>query len=381
MKAIICIIYLLVIPLGLGRILVPSRPNGGMVNLFKTFVFGFILFLASSFIPAIIAVFGDWTLTRYVKVWTLVLCALLVWALVLYGKDMIRNSVRKRSENRGLSQASDSDKAGKDFAAAGKSASKAGVGTIFLEMICAALLVLQLFVVTYTMHVDDDDVVYVGAAATSVDTDTVFHYNPQSGLPIKDWNENTLDRVAAAPLHVLVAGISRASGVRPAVLCHTVLPPLLTLVFFLSLYLIGGLLFQHDRLRTALFTIFAWLAILYSGFSVYTSGIFLATRSWQGKGIFCGLIIPAALFLFIRLYQENGILHGREALSLLAVSMTAALATSMGAALLCMMAAVWLMMLLIRFRHFGQAVKTALCFLPALLGVALYFAIHYQILP
>lgn len=370
MKAIICIVYLIVFPMWFGCILVPPKNGRRPFTLFKTFVFGFILLLASSFVPAIIAVFRDWTLTAFIKVWTLILVVLVILALILYLKSVLHRTPGKRKQ------------AGK--AAEGSrgsiSPSKAGVGTILLEIGCIILICFHVFVVTYTMHVDDDDVVYVGAATTSVDTDTVFRYNPQSGLPIKDMNENSLDRVAAAPLHVFVAAISKLSGVRPAVLCHTVLPPILSIYFFFTLYLIGGLLFQHDRTKTALFTLFAWLAIIYSGFSVYTSGDFLMVRSWQGKGIFCGLLIPAALYIFIRLYQEKGILHGNDALCLLSVSMTAALATSMGAALLCMMAAVWLLMLLIRFHHFGRTVLAALCFAPAAFGVILYMAIHHQII-
>lgn len=360
MKAIICILYLIVLPLILGRIFVSPKGEARRINFIKSFVFGFVLLLASSFVPAIIAVFKDWSLTFFMKVWSAILIALLIWALILYIKDIIRHTSRDRQKK--------------------ARASKAGVGTILLEIGCIALLCLHVCTVTYTMHVDDDDVVYVGAATTSVDTDTVFRYNPQSGLPIKDMNENSLDRIAAAPLHVFVAAVSKLSGVRPAVLSHTILPPVLTVAFFMVIYLLGWLLFERDRTKTALFTLFAWLAIIYSGFSVYTSGVFLMTRSWQGKGIFCGLLIPAALYIFIRLYQEKGSLHGNDALCLLSVSMAASLATSMGAALLCMMAAVWLLMLLIRFRHFGRTVLTALCFAPAAFGVVLYLAIHHQII-
>lgn len=370
MKAIICIVYLIVFPLWFGYILVPQKNGQRPFTLFKTFVFGFTLLLASSFVPAIIAVFRDWTLTFFIKVWTLILVVLLILALIFYLRSVLHRTPAKREH--AFKATENSRKHG--------SPSKVGIGTILLEIGCVVLICFHVFIVTYTMHVDDDDVVYVGAATTSVDTDTVFRYNPQSGLPIKDMNENSLDRVAAAPLHVFVAAVSKFSGVRPAVLCHTVLPPILSIYFFFTIYLIGGLLFQHDRTKTALFTLFSWLAIIYSGFSVYTSGNFLMVRSWQGKGIFCGLIIPAALYLFIRLYQQKGILHGPDALCLLAVSMAAALATSMGAALLCMMAAVWLLMLLIRFRHFGQTVISALCFLPAAFGVVLYMAIHYQII-
>ena len=67
---------------------------------------------------------------------------------------------------------------------------------------------------------DDDDAFYVATATTSVDTDTLYQIEPYTG----NVYGNFPARYVLSPFPMLAAVISRCTGIRPAVVCHTVYP-------------------------------------------------------------------------------------------------------------------------------------------------------------
>jgi hypothetical protein len=59
-----------------------------------------------------------------------------------------------------------------------------------------------------------------------------------------------------SPLFALYASVSHLSGIRPAVLCHTFVPGVMTAAFYGAFYEVAHGLFRKDRRKASLFLIF-----------------------------------------------------------------------------------------------------------------------------
>ena len=110
--------------------------------------------------------------------------------------------------------------------------------------IAVSAIFIQIFIAAVYAHMDADDSFYVATATTSVQTDSVFQYNPYSGAEYRILPK----RYVLSPFPVLLAIFSRLSGgMHPAVLAHTVYPA----VFFAAAYLVyhqfGKMFFSEKK--------------------------------------------------------------------------------------------------------------------------------------
>ncbi|MCC8104183.1 MAG: DUF6077 domain-containing protein [Clostridiales bacterium] len=152
---------------------------------------------------------------------------------------------------------------------------------------------LQTACVTFRQHIDDDDAFYVATAVTAVETDTLMEYNPYTGNLYQ--NIPTRYVLSAWPLY-LAALSTLCAGLHPTLIAHFLLPGLVVLFAYLIYALIARDLFPEDPHRQDLFLLFVVLILSFSGFSVYSSGVFLFTRGWQGKALVAAIIQPALFF-------------------------------------------------------------------------------------
>ena len=149
---------------------------------------------------------------------------------------------------------------------------------------------------------DADDSFYVATATTSVQTDSVFQFNPYSGVEYKILPK----RYVLSPFPILLAVLSRlCGGLHPAVMAHTVYP----VAFFTAAYLVyhqfGKMWFPEKKREQGIFLLFCAVLIWFSGFSVYTAGNFQLVRIWQGKAILASLILPFLMYLGFEIMLEK----------------------------------------------------------------------------
>ncbi len=319
-----------------------------------SWVFGFLFLFAASYIPSLIGVFCDWPLDYAYYIW---LCILVVAACFSLQYGFRHRKVLLPSKS--------------DCSAFFK-------GISFLEILCVILVLFHAYVVFRYMHIDDDDSVYIAAATTSLDTNTVMRFNPMTGEPLKMLGQSDTARICVAPLHVLYASIARLFHLRPAALAHSYLPPILTILFYSCIALIGSVLFQKDRKKIALFTIFVYLVNICSYVSVYTSGTFLSIRSWQGKGIIVGALVPLVLWYYLYLIQKNGVFTFRDTLVLLLIYGTAGLATVMGMVLLCITGFLLMLFTLVKTRRPRIFLQYFLCMIFPAFATLLYLILSKQ---
>ncbi|MCD8347771.1 MAG: DUF6077 domain-containing protein [Lachnospiraceae bacterium] len=157
-------------------------------------------------------------------------------------------------------------------------------------LLCVSL---QTACVTFGQHIDDDDAFYVATAVTAVETDTLMEYNPYTG----NLYQNIPTRYVLSSWPLYLAALSTlCAGLHPTLIAHLLLPGPIVLFAYLIYALIAGELFAGDQHRQDLFLLFVVLILSFSGFSVYSSGVFLFTRGWQGKALVAAVIQPALFF-------------------------------------------------------------------------------------
>ena len=178
-------------------------------------------------------------------------------------------------------------------------------GLTFPEVAAAVLVIAHAAVTFLYMHIDDDDFAYVATATTSLDTNTLMVYNGASGKLLRYYSMNSQMKLTAAPQYAFFACLSKLSGIRPAPLCHTFLPPVFTVLFFSVLFMIGYRLFRGDRRKAGLFVVFAFTAAAFSYFSTYTAGTFMLIRSWQGKAQVVGFVLPMVVYTYLTIFLRE----------------------------------------------------------------------------
>lgn len=180
-------------------------------------------------------------------------------------------------------------------------------GITFPEIVSALLIFAHAAVTFLYMHIDDDDATYVATATTTLDTNTLMKFYGLNGKQLYNYLKFETHKLVVAPQYAFYAYLSKITGIRPAPLCHSFLPPVLTILFFSVYLLIAVRIFGKDRRKCGTFMLFVYVAAVFSSFSTYTSGMFMLVRSWQGKGVSAGYVIPMVLYVFLTIWQ-----HGRK---------------------------------------------------------------------
>lgn len=169
---------------------------------------------------------------------------------------------------------------------------------MWLAMVC-----LQIFIYIRYAYSDADDAFYIASANTSLATNTIFAVNPYTGAEYA-----TLpSRYVLSPFHAFIAVLSKATGVHPAILAHSVMMIVFMLLAYAVYLLMARILLDKNLERIGFFMILLTALFVFSGYSERTSGLFFLIRLWQGKAIVAGVLLPFVLYLFLRLFflEEN----------------------------------------------------------------------------
>lgn len=153
-------------------------------------------------------------------------------------------------------------------------------------VICVFLILLQAIGSSLLNFQNSDDSFYVGLAEKSIDNPTLYRSDPSTGDP----RFPLMSQYRFESWELLIATISKVSGLGSAELAHTVLPFTLILLSYIS-YASLAKHFLPKRFLP-LFLIVLSLFHMFGGYSQYSQGSFLLTRIWQGKAILLHILIP-----------------------------------------------------------------------------------------
>lgn len=180
-----------------------------------------------------------------------------------------------------------------------------------LRVLCILCILFQLILVTFYRHTDDDDAWYLGIAVSAYETGEMFAYSPYTGNPMElsDGGDYVL-----SPLPVLWAALGKLFHIHPTVLAHTIVPVFMLLWACYVYWLLGKRLFgeENESAGAYAFLLFVNVLNLFGFYSTRTSGTFLLFRSWQGKAVFCAILVPCLFYYFLGLLKSRGQEGGKQ---------------------------------------------------------------------
>ncbi len=174
-------------------------------------------------------------------------------------------------------------------------------------LLAYALIGVQLYIAVFYEYYDGDDAYYIATSVLTDTFDTMYLRDAYTGYSY------SLDaRHALSPTPIYQAWLSRLSGIHPAVIAHSVLSAV-WLVFMYGIYgQIGNRLLpitkSAGRAKSNFRPVFLILTAVWFAFgniSLYTSETFAMTRTWQGKGMMAGMILPALFLCLLSLARDR----------------------------------------------------------------------------
>lgn len=167
------------------------------------------------------------------------------------------------------------------------------------KIVKAAVAVSAVFIVISILFVEPQPGSTVQTAATAVDTNTTYMYQPYTG---EQYPETQTERIFS-PYEMLYAVAAQLSGLVPAFLIKIVLPFFL-LPFFMGCYWeIGGFFFSESR-KQAVFLMLAeamHFVMVYTAVDTPVSGIFRSC--WAGGVLLNCCIFPFAFLQLLRIME------------------------------------------------------------------------------
>lgn len=169
--------------------------------------------------------------------------------------------------------------------------------------ITIGLIAIQVYVLLFYMHIDDDDALYVGIATTARYTNTILEFDPYTGEQLLQ----SLNRYALSLLPVFYAAVSFFVNIHAAIFMHSVIPAFLIPLAYIVYYNIAALFFAKNKTAIWTFLMFVCIANIFGYVSVYTASTFFLFRIWQGKAVLASILLPLAFLFFMRAirYKSN----------------------------------------------------------------------------
>ncbi len=165
----------------------------------------------------------------------------------------------------------------------------------------AILLLYQIVIYFFGIHLDEDDARWLAEANDAIEYGHMMTVNYDTG-EYAGWFVSVKDMTSPWPL--LFAILSKTLFSSVPIIAHTIYPPVALLIMYSIYWLIGSELFS--RIETKLsFLLFVLIVNLFFGGTVYTQSAFSLVRIWQGKASVAGIIIPLLFYLFLRINRNN----------------------------------------------------------------------------
>lgn len=343
-KTILLIFMLIIVPALLGNsILLFNRIN----NTAKTgYVYGWLILLALFESFVVFEVFFERSLTEVsyiysgsVIVITGVCCALCYW------------------KNKGSKK---------------KIKLKFGLESVkwnFYGITAMILLIVQLVVAVFAVHLDADDAYYIGTANSSLSTDTLFVVESDTGFP----SSSLPLRYAFSAFMIFWAYLSKITGIHPLIITHSIIPIIFISISYILWWEVGKCLFR-DYEKRWIFFLFINMLNIFGNTSVYTQASFLLFRIWQGKALLPNIILPAMLLTFLGIYSHPT--ENNRWLLVLVTVIAACCCSSMAVPLGAIVTVSGSCVLAMKCRDWKMLIRGAVCCFPCILIGVVYLIIQ-----
>ncbi len=184
-------------------------------------------------------------------------------------------------------------------------------------LMLAVLAVSVAFVILY-FDASADSGWYVGTASTALETNSIGRFDPSTGTYTKYFQARYA--LSCYPFHNAVI-CSLLKGLPVIVQARSVMSAINLIMSFIAVYQLGLAMFpdheergrkvrsiknrpgSYSRRRADLFVVFVFVVNVLSS-TIFMPGIFLYTRSYEGKAIIANVVIPAVLAVCVGMWRE-----------------------------------------------------------------------------
>lgn len=170
----------------------------------------------------------------------------------------------------------------------------------FLVLALIIILGVQIYIVTTSYNFTLDASYYVAGVATNVETNMINVYDPFTGA----WQDHFEMRYFFATYPVSDAVVCQLTGISPLIQTKSIMAATVIILTNLLYYMIAKLLFDGREKESVLMIGFMFLMNMMF-ITIYTSSLFLYTRTYEGKAIVGNLSILAVFYMFALLVTEN----------------------------------------------------------------------------
>lgn len=153
-------------------------------------------------------------------------------------------------------------------------------------------------------HTDADDSRFVVNAVDIVRTNRMFLTDVNTGNIITTF-VGDLNKDVTSPWAVFMAYMSKLTGIQPAIMMHTCMAPILTLLTCIVYSMIAEEFFSGDKVHKAVFVFFVVLLNMFGYYTTHTIQTVTMLRIWQGKATVAAIGIPLLLWILFQIFKEN----------------------------------------------------------------------------
>ncbi|MBQ4531015.1 MAG: hypothetical protein IJA36_10475 [Lachnospiraceae bacterium] len=237
-------------------------------------------------------------------------------------------------------------------------------------LVTVFLLFIQVIFVAKSNLGDLDDAFFVATAETAVATDTLMEFSPYTG----EAYEKIPTRYILSPFPLFIAVASQLIGVKPVTMAHTFLPVCLIPLAYAVYYMIGCRMFHGRKREQGFFMLLLNCVMIFSGYSVCTTGVFLYTRIWQGKAILAAILLPFVFYWGVSIYTRPK-LKGEWGMILLTM-LACCMVSSMGIMLSAIMMGIMGIIQWYQKKDFISLRRMFYCCIPNIIYAGIYILIR-----
>jgi hypothetical protein len=226
-------------------------------------------------------------------------------------------------------------------------------------IVAFAIIIFQMVYAVFFEYYDGDDAYYVATAVITKTFNSMYLRDAYTGALY------SLDvRHAFSPTPIYQAWLSALSHIHPAIVAHSVLGPVWLMFMYCIYGQIGNCLLERHKTYRPVFMILIAIWFMFGNISLYTTETFALTRTWQGKGMMAGMILPALLLCILYLVRDEvdlGIW-----ILFICVCLSAVFATSVSFMLIPTVVGMASIIIGIRKKSAGFIIKMFLCCVPCM---------------
>lgn len=172
--------------------------------------------------------------------------------------------------------------------------------SMFGWLIFFIIVVFQVYMAVFYEYYDGDDAYYMAVPVLSNSFDTMYLRDSYTG-----YNYDLDIRHAMSPVPLFIGWLSRVSRIHPTIIAHSVL----SVVWLILMYCVYGemssLLLGKKKQYRSLFMCLIALWYMFGNVTISTAETFIMTRTWQGKGLFAGVLLPCVFLCFFMLLEKH----------------------------------------------------------------------------